>query len=161
MNINAVNVLANHNNIVIKKPSCCVDNAINKPEQTHSLNFIKNIIVNSLAFDKQIDLFDLLTSTIHTTCAGLSKTSEITFGLLNILDVDGDENTGINGKDIRVQYYILPWLEIEPELRLGAIFTVNIERIGEEIAGKEFNITASLGNNMFSLGYLSPESSKM
>ena len=138
------------------KTSKIVPKTVDQTKQKMYENSITNTIEKVLALNKQIDLYDLFTSTIQTTCSGLEKTSEITFGMINDLDVDGDENTGINGKDIRVQYFILPWIEIEPEFVLGAKFTVNIERIGEEIKEKDFNITASLGDDTLSIGYWSP-----
>jgi hypothetical protein len=102
--------------------------------------------------DVQLPFF---TSTITTTCDDIEKTSEITFGLLNELDVDNDQNTGIDGKDIRVQYLILPYFLPSPEFTLGAVFSVTVERIGNEIKDSSFSLSASIADNLISLGYTS------
>ncbi len=155
---NVINVLANGNKNIEERSSQIYLNNIDNTKQNRNSNLIKNMMVKSYTLHKQIDLYDLLTSTIHTTCSGLEKTSEITFGLYNDLDVDGDETNGVNGKDIRVQYYILPWIKVEPDFIIGLKFTVNIERIGEEIKENDFNINATIGNDIISVGYWSPDS---
>lgn len=132
---------------------------IGRSTNTHIKNAMTTTMSNILSVPTPIDLFDLLTSTIQTTCSGTEKSSDIIFGMVNDLDVDGDENNGVNGKDIRVQYYILPYIEVEPDLVIGAKFTITIERIGEEIKDKDFNLTATLGNDILSIGYWSPQNS--
>jgi hypothetical protein len=117
----------------------------------------KNTMRNLFTLTTPIDLSDLLTSTIQTSCSGLEKSSDIVFGITNDLDVDGDETNGINGKDIRVQYYILPWLEIDTDPLIGLEFSINIQRIGEEIKSNDFNLTATLGKDILSVGYWSPQ----
>jgi len=102
------------------------------------------------------DFTDLFTSTIYTTYNNIEKTSEIIFGMQNEIDVD-DANTGINGNDIRVQYYILPWFILEPTFMFGAMFTINIQRIGEEIKDNQFDVSFHLNNDNIILGYGSPE----
>ncbi len=158
MSTNVINVLASFDKNDAEKTSQIFENTVDRSKQNQNPHFIKNVMAKSLTLNKQIDLYDLLTSTIHTTCSGLEKTSEITFGLFNDLDVDGDETNGVNGKDIRVQYYILPWIEVEPDFVIGLKFTVNIERIGEEIKEDDFNINATIGNDIISVGYWSPDS---
>ncbi|MFH1013805.1 MAG: hypothetical protein V1769_04780 [Thermoplasmatota archaeon] len=154
---NIMNVLASYERYHQEKNQL-FESSIEQIRQHIRPHSIKNMIAKTIPSPTQIDLKDLFTSTIHTTCRGLEKTSEITFGLLNDLDVDGDETNGVNGKDIRVQYYILPYIEVEPHFILGARFTVIIQRIGEEIKENDFNITATLGNNILSVGYWSPDS---
>ncbi len=102
---------------------------------------------------------NFFTSTITTTCDDIEKTSEITFALSNEIDVDNDENTGINGKDIRVQYLILPYFLPSPEFTLGAVFSVSVERIGDEIKNSAFSLSASIADNLISVGYESPKQS--
>jgi hypothetical protein len=155
---NVLNVIASPERFTRNETSQIFENSLDKTKQNIHLNTIKNRLAEPVLLQNQIGLNDLFTSTIHTTCSGLEKTSEITFGVYNNLDVDGDESNGVNGKDIRVQYYILPWIEIDPDFIIGLKFTVNIERIGEEIKEDDFNITATLGNDMLSVGYWSPDS---
>jgi hypothetical protein len=103
--------------------------------------------------------YNLFTSLITTNCEGIQKTSEITFAAFNDIDVDNNENTGINGKDIRVQYLLLPYFVPGPELTLGVIFSVSVERIGDEIKDKSFSLSATLADNLVSVGYESPKAS--
>ena len=64
-----------------------------------------------------MDVIDLLKSEIHTTCNGFEKTSETFFAISNEINVDGNDNTGVNGNDIIIQYLLLPWIDIDPELK--------------------------------------------
>jgi hypothetical protein len=104
--------------------------------------------------DLQLNFF---TSTIKTVCDDVEKTSEITFGMMNEIDVDNDPNTGVNGKDIQVQYLVLPIILPSPELTIGAMFSVSVERIGNEIKDDAFSLSAMLADNLVSVGYESPE----
>lgn len=147
-------------------------------QQSHSMNRLSNKSQDNHRLDEKIldvkqvlnnlffrrsgtgnPLLELFTSTITTTCEGIEKTSNILFGLPNEIDVDNNEDTGINGKDIRVQYYLIPWIRIDTSLSLGLKFIVNIQRIGEEIRNKDFNITATLGEDIISVGYWAPKRS--
>jgi hypothetical protein len=122
--------------------------------------FNGKMLLKQLFFGRNNELqLNIFTSTITTTCDEVEKTSEIYFGLSNDLDVDNDENTGVDGKDIRVQYLILPYIQTTPEFALGAIFSVSVELLGEEISSKEFSLSASIADNIITLGYESPESS--
>lgn len=100
---------------------------------------------------------NFLTSTITTTCNQVEKDTEITFGIFNEIDVDNNTNTGVNGKDIRIQYLILPYFLPSPEFTLGAVFSVSVERIGEEIKDSDFSLSAMIADNLVSVGYESPE----
>jgi hypothetical protein len=104
-----------------------------------------------------LDIIDLLTSNIHTNCDGFEKTTETYFALTNEINVDGDDNTGINGNDISIQYLIFPWFDMNPDLILGLKFLFNVERIGDEIKNKDFNLLASIGGDIISIGYSTPE----
>lgn len=133
-------------------------NIINDTSEDRTITQSKSIrskLRNTLS--PSTDITDLFTSTIYTTCDTVEKSSEIIFGLTNEIDVDNDEQTGVNGKDIRVQYYILPWLVLEPEFMFGALFTINIDRIGEEIKNKQFDISFHLNDDDIILGYTSPK----
>jgi hypothetical protein len=45
------------------------------------------------------------------------------------IDVDNNHETGNeNGADIRVKYYIYPWIEISSDIGIGLIFSLLISR---------------------------------
>jgi hypothetical protein len=98
----------------------------------------------------------IFTSQIQTICDDVEKTTEISFAASNQIDVDNNENTGINGKDITVQYLLLPWISFDPKFEIGLIFSVYIERIGQEIKNSEFIINAQIINGDLTVGYKSP-----
>ncbi len=121
-----------------------------------SFNFRDNIKNIYRGYGKNLKQSGIFTSVIHTTCNDVEKTKEVYFGFFNDIDVDDNENTGINGADIRVQFLILPYILPDPNLIFGLLFTVNIERIGEEIKDKNFKFTMDFGNNNLEMGYWSP-----
>ena len=97
----------------------------------------------------------LFSSTIYTNCNGVEKSTEVFFGVLNDIDVDNNPNTGVNGADIRVQYLLLPWIELDPILAIGGLFTISVERLGEEIKDADFHVAmeAKLDTNLIRIGY--------
>ncbi len=99
----------------------------------------------------------LFTSVIHTNCDGVEKSTEINFAFYNDIDVDNNSSTGINGADIRIQYLVLPWIEFEPDLAIGLIFTISVERIGNEIKNSDFRIWMEIGQREIEIGYCSPK----
>ena len=140
-----------------EKEKTFVDNLsqrIGSEDKFKSVNFIKNIFSKTANFQKQQD--GLFTSTIHTECNDIEKSTDITFGVFNDINVDNDENTGENGNDVRVQYLLLPWIEFEPVITIGIMFTVSIDRIGEEIKNRDFNITMELRDGNINFGFWSP-----
>jgi len=124
------------------------------PEMFQCHRIIKSIM-NNRENEKGF-LNGLLNVVIHTKCDGVEKSTEVSFGIFNDIDVDDDENTGVNGFDISVQYLLLPWIEFEPDLAIGLLFTISVERIGEEIKDKDFSVTMELGENNICIGYGSP-----
>ncbi len=95
----------------------------------------------------------ILFGEIYTSCNNIEKTSTIIFGVYNDIDIDDNTETGINGKDIRVQYLVLPWLNLEkPAIVLTLL--VNIDRLGEEIKDKD--ILAEIRVNEMEIGFHSP-----
>ncbi len=134
---------------------------INKSNQQQNTSFQEQTIdakmlLKQLFFSRNTDrngLRDLFTSTIKTKLNDIEQNNEITFGLTNDIDVDNNADTGVNGKDIRVQYLLLPYFLPSPELRLGLVFSVTIDRIGEEIKDEEFSVSASIANDQISVGY--------
>jgi hypothetical protein len=85
----------------------------------------------------------------------VEKSTEVSFGVMNDIDVDNNPNTGVNGADIRVQYLLLPWIEFDPVLAIGGLFTVNVERLGEEIKDSDFRVAMEVKHdtNMVRIGY--------
>jgi len=107
-----------------------------------------------------VDQIPFLESTITTNCGTIEKTYQITFGQFNELDVDNNENTGMNGKDIRIQYLILPWLETQTSIQIGLRFLLTIERIGDEIKSHSFTLSSNMFDGMMHLGYQSPKTNQ-
>lgn len=107
--------------------------------------------------DKTLEIKNIfsgfLSGLVHTNCDGIEKTSEIKFGIYNYIDVDDNKSTGQNGADIKVQYLLLPWIEIDLQFRFGVIFTIRVERLSDELKNKNFSITVELFNNITRLGY--------
>jgi len=139
------------------KDKAFVDNPspqIGSEDRFNAVSFIKNIFSKSANGQNQQG--GLFTSTIHTECNDIKKSTDITFGAFNDINVDNDENTGENGNDVRVQYLLLPWVEFEPVITIGILFTVSIERIGEEIKDRDFNITMDVGDGDINIGFWSP-----
>ncbi len=96
----------------------------------------------------------LLQTELYTICDNISKIHQITFGTYNEIDVDNDENTGVNGKDIKVQYLLLPWFSTENGLSIGINLILNIDQLGEEIKDKDFTTYIKINN--IEIGFRSP-----
>lgn len=129
----------------------------NAPHDEQTIN--GKMLLRSLFLDRNKDqLLDFLTSSINTVYNNdVEKSSEIIFGLFNDLDVDNNDNTGVDGKDIRVQYFVLPYISLTPEFTIGAVFSVSVELLTEDIKDNAFSLSATLGENRISVGYESPE----
>ena len=97
----------------------------------------------------------LLSSTIYTNCNGVEKSTTVSFGVMNDIDVDNNPNTGVNGADIRVQYLLLPWIEFDPTLAIGGLFTVSVQRLDEEIKDADFRVAMEVKSdtNTVRIGY--------
>jgi hypothetical protein len=97
----------------------------------------------------------LLSSIVYTNCNGVEKSTEVSFGILNNIDVDNNPNTGVNGADIQVQYLLLPWMEFDPVLAIGGLFTISVERLGEEIKDADFRVAMEVkfDTNTIRIGY--------
>lgn len=122
-------------------------------------NQVKNTYNKNINFLKSynLELIDLFKSNIKTICNGYEKNSEIFFGITNEINVDGNDNTGVNGNDLAIQYMIIPWIDLNSDLSIGLKFLFNVERIGEEIKNYDLNLSASIGEDAISIGYFSPE----
>ena len=97
----------------------------------------------------------LLSSIVYTNCNGVEKSTEVSFGIMNNIDVDNNPNTGVNGADIQVQYLLLPWIEFEPTLAIGGLFTISVERLGEEIKEADLRVAMEVkfDTNTIRIGY--------
>ena len=99
----------------------------------------------------------IFTNFIHTNCDGIEKTASITFGGTTKIDVDNNPLTGNeNGEDINIKFSIYPWIEISNDVGVGLIFSLLIDRLGDEIKESDFTISLEIGNNILKLGYWSP-----
>jgi len=56
-----------------------------------------------------------------------------------------------------VQYIILPWIQFSPDLSIGLVFSVLVERIGKEINNSDFKIWLEIGKKDIELGFRSPK----
>jgi hypothetical protein len=116
-------------------------------------NIFSQLLKNRL--QQNLPSTGLFSSTIYTNCNGVEKSTEVIFGLLNDIDVDNNPGTGVNGADIRVQYLLLPWIEFDPLLAIGGLFTIIVERLGEEIKDADFQVAmeVQLDTNIIRIGY--------
>jgi len=108
---------------------------------------------------------------IHTKCDTVEKDTSILYGLLLPIDVDNNAGTGQNGNDIKVRFYVLPSFYHEDfgwVMSLSAV--VEVERLGEELKDKDFEIYLDFhlsledydyGTHEFQLGYSSPEGKEL
>jgi len=87
-------------------------------------NFFSQLFKNRL--QQNLPPLGLFSSVIYTNCNGVEKSTEVIFGMLNDIDVDNNPNTGVDGADIRVQYILLPWIELDPILAIGGLFTISV-----------------------------------
>ena len=139
------------------KEKAFVDNSspqMGSGDRFNAVSVIKNIFSKSA--NRQNQQSGLFTSIIHTECGNIKKSTDITFGAFNDINVDDDEDTGENGNDVRVQYLLLPWIEFEPVITIGILFTVSIERIGKEIKDRDFNISMEILDGDINIGFWSP-----
>lgn len=108
---------------------------------------------------------------IHTRCGTVEKDTSILYGLLSPIDVDNNAGTGQEGKDVKVRFFILPSFYREDfgwVMSLSAV--VEVERLGEELKNKDFEIYLDFhlsledygyGTHEFRLGYSSPEEKEL
>jgi len=111
-------------------------------------------LLKNVFFGRNQELqLNFFTSTINTAFNDVEKTTDIVFGLNNKLDIDNNENTGVDGKDIQVQYLLLPYITLSPDFILGAVFSVSVELLSEEIKENSFSLSANIADNLISVGY--------
>ena len=143
------------NTVLVSAVVIPADSPIEKSSATN--NLLRTMFRNYFQRSNDNPILPFLTSTIHTSCGSVEKTSTITFGLQNDIDVDDNQQTGIDGSDIRVQYFFVPWLTLDPELSIGVILSLRVMRIGDEIKNQPFSLSSSISDGMLTLGYQSPE----
>lgn len=96
---------------------------------------------------------------IHTRCAATEKSGKLSLFTLDAIDIDNDNTTGVNRKDIKVQAILFPWIELEPDIALGFIVSLSVQRLGEEIKDKNVSVSLNItiGDIRIQLGYLSSD----
>jgi hypothetical protein len=99
----------------------------------------------------------LLRSSLFTNCDGLEKETEITFARITEIDIDDNPDTGVNGKDISVNYLILPWLNFEYDIGLGLTFTFYIERLNDDLKDRDFSASIEIAQKTIVLGFRSQD----
>lgn len=104
----------------------------------------------------QPGILDLFTSTVHTDCAGVEKSTKVIFAIQNGIDVDNNPSTGVGGEDVKVQYLLMPVIETGSNLAIGLSFILVFDRIGEEIKEEDFSASMEIGQNYIQIGFWSP-----
>ena len=127
------------------------ENIITNPikEKSSTNEFSIKTIFNTI---KEYFQLGILGSRIYTSCNGVEKYTDATFGIFNDIDADDDSNTGDNGIDLSIQYLLLPWIEFEPYLTIGVMLTISVERTGDEIKDKDLTIKMLIGENDLAIG---------
>ncbi len=120
------------------------------PQQVREENPVKTLFQPD---DLISILEDLLTSTINTTLNSHEKTSSVIFGATNNINIDDDENTGINGEDISIRYLVLPTLSTSPDLQVGLRFSLSINRLNDDLKDEDFQLSAQMFDNTVEVGY--------
>ena len=126
----------------------------NLKERSGFIRLFQNI-VNKISTIKPRPL-SILSGMVHTNCDGIEESTELSFWSSKDIDVDKDQGTGVNGKDIRVQYRLAPWLEFDFDIGLGLTFILTVERLGEEIKDSDFSVSFEILDNDINMGYRSP-----
>ena len=108
---------------------------------------------------------------IYTRCDGIEKRTSIIRGLLLPIDVDNNSETGVDGNDIQVRFFIYPWIEMDDVgIVLVFITTISVERLGDEIKNSDFEIYleillpdlfSSSTSHRLRIGYYSPENEEI
>jgi len=100
---------------------------------------------------------DLFTSTVHTDCEGVEKSTKVLFTQTKKIDVDNNQNTGENGNDVQIQYLLLPVIEQTDDFSIGISFILNMQRLNEDIKNKDFIAKMEIGNEYINIGFKSPK----
>ncbi|HEC95143.1 MAG TPA: hypothetical protein ENI45_04165 [Thermoplasmatales archaeon] len=96
---------------------------------------------------------------IHTRCDATEKSRKLSLFTPDAIDIDNNNATGIDGKDIEAQVILFPWIELEPDIAIGFIVSLSVQRLGEEIKDKNVSVSLNItiGDTRIQLGYLSPD----
>ncbi len=91
---------------------------------------------------------------VHTTCAGVEKNVSLVNAVLQPINVDGDDETGENGKDIRVRFFPFPDVgEQDVGWVLSLSSVLEVERLGTGIEADDFEIELFLHLSLDTFGY--------
>ena len=100
-------------------------------EQQKSYNFT--------ILDEQIGAF------VYTRCNGIEKKIPLLKALFNPIDVDDNESTGEDGKDIKINAYPFPYVQqVNGKWILAVSLVFKIIRLGEEIKDSDFETYVQL-----------------
>ena len=111
-------------------------------------------ILSKISLNKPRPL-SILSGVVRTNCNGIEESTDIMFWSSKDIDVDKEQGTGVNGKDIRVRYLLAPWIEFGFDIGIGLSFILTIERLGEEIKDSDFSVSFEILDNDISMGYRS------
>jgi hypothetical protein len=149
-----------------KKTYSIENKKIKENEKNLKENFLENLkntkYAENVLADKNIlsaKKTSIFSTVVKTECENVEKTQEVFFGFKNKIDVDNNPDTGVNGKDIQVQYLLMPWFDFNEGIGFGLIFSLNVERIGEEVKTKNLSVTMETGWKEVSFGFWSPQKS--
>ncbi len=117
-------------------------------------SLFRNLLIKTLS--NRFQPVGILKSTLNTNCDGIELSTEIIFGRTKEIDIDNNLDTGVNGKDIKVNYFILPYIKFDFGIGLGLTFTFYIERIGAEIKDSDFSASLEIAQKTIVLGFKSP-----
>lgn len=91
---------------------------------------------------------------VHTTCAGVEKNVSLLNAVLQPIDVDDNDDTGENGKDIRVRFFPFPDVSQQDGRWVLALSSVlEVERLGTGIEEEDFEIELSMHLSLDAFGY--------
>jgi hypothetical protein len=124
-------------------------------KSTHTLGgFLRNSLFR--LFSNRPRPNGIFSSSFITNCNGNEKITEIILTQPVEIDIDDNPDTGVNGKDVSVNYLILPWIRFDNDIGFGLTFTFYLERIGEELKNSDFSASLKIAQNTINLGFRSP-----
>lgn len=92
---------------------------------------------------------------VYTRCNGIEKITPLIDALLNPIDVDNNSSTGVDGKDIKINAFLLPYPEqFNNNFILALSLVFRITRMGEEIKDSDFQayVHIDINGNVFRAG---------
>ncbi|HEC81962.1 MAG TPA: hypothetical protein ENI42_06025 [Thermoplasmatales archaeon] len=111
--------------------------------------------------ERLVSSSNLFGAVVHTECDGVEVSKQLRWNVYEGFNVDNDNGTGVNGMDVEVKYIVFPWVEFEPDFAVGMIFSLSVNRLGEEVKNKNLTVSldATVGGTKVEVGYWSPNES--